>query len=195
MGIITRSMAALAALAFAGMGAGVASAATETVNFTISGGGWHELTGGDPFGISPDTNYSGSFTVNVPPLQLADQWVPTSALTGFDLTAGNKTWTLADVADRLDTVRFGDYGGTEQVEGLNIILGTPVSNYLELETSSVAIGDASGIWDCGCLTFTPMPIGPDLSAAPEPSSWALAILGLGLSGAAMRRRRAASLAV
>jgi hypothetical protein len=68
---------------------------------------------------------------------------------------------------------------------INVPLGMPRGN---TNYASVGAGNFISIWNNKGLQ------GVTFAAVPEPASWALLITGFGLTGAAMRRRRAVTIA-
>ncbi|MGL4541677.1 MAG: PEPxxWA-CTERM sorting domain-containing protein [Polymorphobacter sp.] len=108
----------------------------------------------------------------------------------FAVTAGSSFALLL----RSDTIsnanRFGWLLGEQDIDGNNIYTrdyAAGVNNFFNLDIPpDCSIGGwcPSGL-DRGFATYV------DTGAVPEPASWALMIAGFGLTGAALRRRRAA----
>lgn len=188
MGKIMRAMAAVAVGAIVGTGAGAASAATQIIDFAVSGN-W-TFTGGDPFNVGANPTLTGSLTVDVPDL-LGSEWLGPSSVESLSLTTGDKAWTTADLNAALPTFHVGEYGGVEQVDDILIALGVSGDN-VTISSGFAALNDGDANGNClGCLTFTPTPTGDfvNISApVPEPAEWMLGIGGLFAVGAILRRR-------
>lgn len=87
-----------------------------------------------------------------------------------------------------DLSPFLQPGGVEALLGSRVILAVQRDGFF-------AIAAATGVLDWSgalSLTYTYEPTGGP-SAAPEPVTWSLMIVGFGLSGAGLRRRRAMTL--
>lgn len=113
----------------------------------------------------------------VSPSSLSDMQVSFGSSSGLDM--------LDFRPGSLDTVPgTGSYSGTLDLTGLG--LATGADGLLRIEFSEaykdLAVGAVEGQWLSGALTF-------DVSAVPEPASAALALMGLGLVGAHVRRRQ------
>jgi hypothetical protein len=175
----TKLLAALFAVGLS-LSAGAASADTDTVNFVIHGGDWANAQSGDPFGAAPNADLYGSFTVTVPDA-FGNVWVDQSQITDLTFTAGTQTWTAADLAPNAEVVEFTYIDGAEQV-GSFILEGNGFSAATDGGLGSLVSGRS--FWACAaCVTWN-SPAG-----IPEPSAWVLSILGLGLTGSALRYRR------
>lgn len=113
------------------------------------------------------------------PSSLSEMQVSFGGSSGLDLV------TLAP--GLADTVSgSGSYSGTLDLSGFGLAAGA--DGLLRIEFSEAykdfAVGVTEGQWTSGTLTF-------DVSAVPEPTTTALALIGLALVGAGARRRRAA----
>ncbi len=106
------------------------------------------------------------------------------------------TWTLYDLnaaintnQDYMDTSIFDDLG-TGVVYG-SVTLTAPTSNVVvDLNSAGIAALNAAGLTGSefgfgGVLTFS--------GGVPEPATWAMGMLGFGLLGSALRRRRQGAL--
>lgn len=197
-------LAAVAAAAM--MWASRAAATIHTIDFTVNPGSWQQnfLDGAGPFpvtdpplGLTDDPTLTGQVVVD-------DTLSGASAFVGLTYATGSKTWLLSDV----DALSFVVSSGG-QLDEIFVVLG-PL-----LETSpgifvgfngfvlddfgdggSTMIGDSPdtprGIFCNGCTTFTDTVAG---GAVPEPSTWALMLLGFGGLGAVLRRRSGRDLPV
>ena len=113
------------------------------------------------------------------PSSLSEMQVSFGGSSGLDLI------TLAPgLADAVSG--SGSYSGTLDLSGFGIAAGSDGLLRIEFSESykDFAVGVAEGQWTSGTLSF-------DVSAVPEPATAAFALLGLGLVGAQVRRRRAA----
>jgi hypothetical protein len=103
----------------------------------------------------------------------------------LDLDSGN---SLNLTGDSGDTLYFTDLTGAE-------ISGNIITNITGLDGLTIYYdGRAAGNSYLGNLTYNLMGGGKLISSVPEPESWVLMILGFGVMGVAMRRRKAAALA-
>lgn len=204
-----RKFTVCAALAAALAISGGASAAVRTLDFSVAAGLWEQnYTGGEnsadnapvtdaPFGLSLDPTLSGSVTFD-------DAVFNASTFSAFDFVTGTRHWTLADINPSgsmllLDGgapvdvhLTLGPFasngGGAAGVNGVDIELAKPAGGgdaLLGTATTFFPQPDGVGIFCNGCVSFTDV----TPAAAPEPSTWALALGGFALAGAALRRRR------
>ena len=184
-----KSLFASVALA-AVMAAGVASADIEVVNYTIHGGNWVQTYGSAiPYGVDESADITGSFTLNTTPADRSVFW-----LQSFTYVTGTKVWTLADVNKTGSVIRLS---AARQVDFFIVAFGpgngnfTPTQN-LFASYDAVQISDGTNSIACGqCITD---PVSGNPTATPEPATWTMMIVGLGLAGAALRRRRRTALA-
>jgi hypothetical protein len=124
-----------------------------------------------PFGMTGDSDIHGSVLID-------DALSGANRFIGLDLITGSRPWTLADIlSDSQAQVTDGVFVG--------FILSLADGNGIASHNSAI-LRDGNNVMSCNaCVRF-----GPDLASVPEPSTWMMTILGLGLAGGAMRRRRA-----
>jgi hypothetical protein len=146
------------------------AAATTTYNFNLTGSytaTWSMPVSPTPtYAFNPLAVFTGiTFTQPGNVAQTADLLIfPSSTGGGIAIyTAGGKT------------LYFGSGG-----EIFTGAITTPT-----FKTGTFAFFDADNVQN-GTLTIS----APSVGGVPEPASWAMLIAGFGLSGAAMRRRRA-----
>lgn len=92
--------------------------------------------------------------------------IPYGACTTFSINADHFCAFIDNAATASASVGYDDYYGTYYLS-----LGTPTGGQWDAQTASLAVGTA---------------------AVPEPATWAMMIAGFALTGAALRRRRAAT---
>lgn len=194
----------LAAVATAvSMLAGSAGAAVRTVDFTVNPGSWLQNyiggvdTGdgsaavtGSPFGLGLDPTLTGKVTFD-------DAVSGVGSFISLDYATGTQSWTVAEINSVSAGLVFG--GGEAQYLVADFGPADALYNGFALDFTglngggSALVGDNTdgpptpdsiGIFCNGCVTFSV----EDGGAIPEPSAWALMILGFGGAGAALRRR-------
>jgi hypothetical protein len=180
---IVSYVAAASALAFAAE----AHATIEVVHFKVSSDHWF----GDaaPFGLPAEPTLTGSVTVN-------SKYAGNAAFVGIDYTTGSRTWTLADIIPgALSSIDGVTYNFAGIVDRLVLELGsiddeTYVASYntagIAYPARPTAPGPrGTGIACNGCVRITSVVI-----ATPEPETWALMLLGVGVLGLRLRETRA-----
>lgn len=124
-----------------------------------------------PFGMTGNSDIHGSVLID-------DALTGANRFIGLDLITGSRTWSLADIlSDSQAQVTDGVFVG--------FILSLAGNNSIASHSSAI-LRDGNNIMSCNaCVRF-----GPDLASVPEPSTWVMMVLGVGMAGAAMRRRQA-----
>jgi hypothetical protein len=189
-----RLLAAAGAAVLAMAAAGSAGATIYTVNFTVDPDGenpWFQVVGSiGPFGLSDTPILTGSFQVD-DSSRSGDQSGANSIL-NLSYMTGSRNWTIADLNPAFTRVNYSgsDISGfrlqfpSVAIDGAfydNVVIGG--------SPSSAQVTDATDGIGCNetCVSYTAGVFAPN--PVPEPSTWALAIGGLGLAGAALRRQR------
>lgn len=180
------AVCAALALAFT---AAPAAAAIVTLNFHIeqSPGREYQHFGdlsGYPYDMVAATPIDGSVTVDSADLDTTTPFwfVPYDKFVALDFTVGSKTWGLDDLGGNSRVV-FDSASGLVS----DAILWFDSQNQL-ITSGVLRLYDGRyGIYCNGCVTRD-VPGGG--FAVPEPSAWALMILGFAGAGAMVRRRRA-----
>ena len=194
-------------------------AATAANAVTISNGGFEGSTPNASFETLTGSALPG-WTINGSIDLIGSYWQPAEGSNSIDLNGsdqGGITQTLSGLsANTQYIVSFFISGNPDN--GLNtktatLTLGTgtnPVSYTLSALNSKSTmdwkpvsysfVADNSGSTLLSLQSTTPGAYGLavdgfSISAAPEPATWSMMILGFGVAGAAMRRRRAATTAI
>jgi hypothetical protein len=153
-------------------------AALITVSFEIEGGHWFQLIGaGNPFGLPSQPTLDGSVTID-------DTLSGGAAFVGINYTTGSRVWTLAGI-DQADSRVVYDQDGTFEYFVLEFLSSTaPQHNYV-VTYNTVGIYDGLSAIACNnCVVITSPPV-------PEPSTWAMMLIGFaGLGYAGFRARGA-----
>lgn len=172
-----------AALAVMALGwASAAAAAVHVVTFDVTGGSWIQVLGTEgPFGASSQPSFSGSLTVD------RDAANP---IVAFHMVTGSKTWTVADINTDYPSVIFNANG--EPTYFWLTFAGGPIGDGNMESIRNLSISDGTNWIRCrGCFTVSGLGEGFALAPVPEPATWAMLIVGFGLAGSALRRRRQA----
>ena len=90
---------------------------------------------------------------------------------------GTHTYTGADIASMSGAIDDGDQSSGNSNGRLTIFFSSPVS--------SVTFGSSSNAFEVASVAT---------SAVPEPAAWSMMLIGLGVTGAVLRRRRSPALA-
>lgn len=158
-----------------------AEATITTVEFKVIGQ-WYQPVGSEaPFGFDPDSTIFGSFTVDNP----TDSGIVYGGIVDALVQVGTRTFTLADVLQQGVIVLFRE--GAPYQWQLPVVGGTEFTS-----SAGSALRDGTKVLGCAasCTTQLSPPVPPEPhSSAPEPGTWLLTILGLGLVGVALRRYR------
>jgi hypothetical protein len=189
-------VAALAAVAV--LAAGAARADVYRVDFTVDPQAvdahphawWLPFGGTAPYGLNDQSTITGSFTYDtafiVDPDTSPHLDITTGGILSLDYATGTKTWGLADL--HAPTLLQWSVGDLTNLNGWVFYFDNRPANVVNGFSATVADGD--NIYNCGgCVTWTQTFVrstGP--ATAPEPTAWALMILGLGGAGAMLRRR-------
>jgi hypothetical protein len=180
---------AVAAVAIVGANATPASAALRTINFT---GSWLQI---DPSSTSWSAADRISLVVtyddSIPEIGDPQAFSLDAPGEGLTFTIGGQSWTAADhdpffipaplISFSLPTgpevlATLFNTGNTSIFSGFHLLFGNSPGAF---SVSEIGVPDQA-IASFGVLTVDPV---------PEPASWAMLILGFGLLGAVMRRRR------
>lgn len=114
----------------------------------------------------------------------------TGKLTRWDIEIGGQSWSLSDFVPFFTAEPYYDRASNEVLfAGLNAdntAIFTGIALIEGGQYGSFRLGEIGA-----GLSGTVLSYGAGAGPLPEPGSWALLITGFGLTGAAMRRRRAA----
>lgn len=195
--------ALLAAICAAGiLVAGVAQATVVTVDFAVDFGAAGASVFGDPsvatsFGLGATPVLSGSFTYDdstVTSMMHLEDANAVSFITGLSFTVGNRSYDASDLAVSLPNLGgspFIGFSSGERLDNFFILLRNPSDNldvFFSTKQFFLADIDSGTNYNCSnCISVSDN--APANTGIPEPASWALLIGGLGLAGAALRRRR------
>jgi hypothetical protein len=143
------------------------SASLLTVDFTEANGSWITVGSGNPYTVGTDPTISGSFVYDT----------SSTTVTTVHYVTGTKTWLAADLFGLVSFVHVT--GGV--VDSFN--LEWTADNFVS--STGASIQDVNNGINCGrCVSFT------NVSAIPEPSTWAMMLIGFaGLGYAAYRRQK------
>lgn len=146
-----------------------ASAAVKLIDFTLTGGSWNHLNGVDgPYGLSLQPTVTGRVSID-------DTKADASGFVGLNYTTGTRVWTLADIQSNSQIFYSG--GVFE-----NFVLNLGTGNVIGTNNSAVIAEGPNTLYCNGCVSVR------SVSGVPEPSTWALLILGFGMAGATLRQR-------
>ncbi len=168
--------ALIASAILAAFGAAPSLAAPRVIDFAISGA-W--TGGGNPYGVPTQPSLLGSVTFD-------DQLSGISAVTSLTYVTGTKTWSIADLTPGTQVT----YSGLN-VDSFTLLFGPNAFIYSNnLAGLSVFVpGPPPGFNSISCrncVSFKQRII----SAVPESQTWALMIIGFGLVGGTLRRKKA-----
>lgn len=164
---------------------GHAHATVTAYGFTVSGT-WFD-NDGTPFGMPFSPSLNGSITID-------DSFSGIAAMTGFSLTTGSKTWTLADFTGvGGSSLSFDGLGNLTSFSLTSFADGSGGSMYI-YRHNTMGVSDAQGAFNAcnGCVSLgAGVPVTP---AVPEPANVALVLAGLGVVGWRLRGRVQAQIA-
>ncbi|RTL39507.1 MAG: PEP-CTERM sorting domain-containing protein [Burkholderiales bacterium] len=184
---ITMNKCLLRAAAAASLAVAALTAQADTVVVNVTGAQSINLQGeaGNTVWL---VNVGANAVLNAMNWQVSLNAFSPSSLSEMQVSFGNSAGTdLVTLAPGLaDLVSgSGNYSGTLDLSAFGLAVGA--DGLLRIEFSEAykdfAVGVAEGQWTSGTLSF-------DVSAVPEPATPALALLGLALVSAQVRRRRA-----
>lgn len=162
-----------------------AHATVTAYGFTVSGP-WFDNSG-MPYGMPFSPSLSGSITID-------DSFSGIAAMTGFSITTGSKTWTLADFTGAgSSTLAFDGLGNLTNFSLSSFADGSGGSMYI-YSNNTMGVNDGQGgVNACnGCVSLgAGVPVTPSV---PEPANVALALAGLGVVGWRLRGRVQAQIA-
>lgn len=199
----TRAALAAAAMATASLASGAAQAATLIVDVTgaLSYGARCNAAKNECGPTNPNNNTVMLFDIgafsqvtalayNVSIASVGNSYQMDMMFSLSDSTGGSRLGVRPGYAAGPGS---GTYtGARDLLAGPTFDLFTGADGLLRVEFSDQDYDDVrngiDGRWRSGTITLTYEPV-PPTSAVPEPATWAVMITGLGLAGAALRRRK------
>ncbi|MFZ2160765.1 MAG: PEP-CTERM sorting domain-containing protein [Sideroxyarcus sp.] len=191
-------VAAVVTLVFSGI-ASQAQASIMEYDFSVSGNWWNK-TLICPYGCYTDI-YSHPYGLPLSPVLngtiTVDNTLPgSSAIVVFSLTTGTKTWTLADfvAGTSSDSATFDTNGNLTDFKiwnfqsdgGYMYVATNNMFNVWDKPTYPYTQGNAcNNCVHLGSGTLVPIVVLP----VPEPETYAMMLVGLGLLGVTARRRK------
>lgn len=133
---------------------------------------------------------TGTFTTSDDLSTLLDFSISTTANDyGWFGNFSGATYTLADAASVLWSSTYGlSAGFLSPLSQIGLLFASP----LTADGTQLALSDETVVkWNGGIRFATSGTVSPLAGAVPEPTTWAMMIVGLGLVGASMRRRKVA----
>jgi hypothetical protein len=180
-------LAAVAAASLASTGA--ANATVWRIDFNVAGD-WMQTDGsGLPYGFTSSPTFSGWFTVD-------DTDHFTVGKSGFEaypglvaasVNPGNQIYTAADIDPGYGFLQSDTPGSAFNFWSIGFNHPGSGKNYVSAFQAGLYDG-ADGVVCTDCVTWS---ISEVTGGVPEPTTWAMMILGIGLTGAALRHRRTA----
>jgi hypothetical protein len=162
-----------------------AQAAVHIVNFQANGP-W--TVQGEPFGLSATDNLQGSLQIDdtIGAVFIGgNTLVGRSAFSNLSYITGTRSWQTSDLGTIGVDAVFSNGSLLQFSFGLiNTGAGVNDGGFVSSNNTILVSDGFSNYKFCnGCVTFTSR-----VAQVPEPSSWAMLIIGFGLAGSAMRRR-------